>query len=416
MAGEVQCTHTTARTLYALIRNSIGQVWDTVDVAFETYATAQLENYDVALSEQGTASGYYTGTFPTDITTAGVYSVVVYDRAGGSPAETDTLVATGDLHWTGSVVAEYANVERWNGTLVPTEHTAGYPIVTVKDGAGTGEINTTSGRVDADITHVAAAAVSTTTAQLGVNVVSAGGTAWGSGAITAASIATDAITAAKIAADAIGASELAADAVTEIQSGLATAAALATVQADTDDIQARLPAALVGGRIDASVGAVATDAITAAAIAADAIGSSELAASAVSEIAAAILTTPANLLATDASGRVTVGSMAAGSIVAATFGAGAIDAAAIATGAIDADALAADAVDEIWAKAMTELAAVPGVTGTVLQALQWLFLLARNKVTQTAAVQTLRNDADNASIGTAATSDDSATFTRNEWL
>lgn len=39
---------------------------------------------------------------------------------------------------------------------------------------------------------------------------------------------------------------------------------------DTNDIQARLPAALVSGRIDASVGAIAADAITAAAIAADA--------------------------------------------------------------------------------------------------------------------------------------------------
>lgn len=63
-------------------------------------------------------------------------------------------------------------------------------------------------------------------------------------AITATVLAADCITAAKIAPDAIGASELAADAVTEIQSGLATAAALVTVQADTDDIQARLPAAL----------------------------------------------------------------------------------------------------------------------------------------------------------------------------
>lgn len=41
-------------------------------------------------------------------------------------------------------------------------------------------------------------------------------------------------------------------------SGLATAAALATVQADTDDIQTRLPAALTGGRMDASVGAYQT--------------------------------------------------------------------------------------------------------------------------------------------------------------
>ena len=40
-----------------------------------------------------------------------------------------------------------ANVENWNGTAVPSEHTAGYPIVTVKDGTGTGEIDTTSGGV-----------------------------------------------------------------------------------------------------------------------------------------------------------------------------------------------------------------------------------------------------------------------------
>jgi hypothetical protein len=52
-----------------------------------------------------------------------------------------------------------------------------------------------------------------------VNTTHAAGTAWASGAITAAAIATDAI----------GAAELAADAVTEIQSGLATAASLTTV-------------------------------------------------------------------------------------------------------------------------------------------------------------------------------------------
>jgi len=113
-----------------------------------------------------------------------------------------------------------------------------------------------------------------------VNASHAGGTAWGSGAITAGSIAAAAFTAAKFAADAIDANALAASAVTEIQSGLATAAnlatltgyvdtevaaikavtdllpnggaltslataaALATVQSDTNDIQTRLPAAL----------------------------------------------------------------------------------------------------------------------------------------------------------------------------
>lgn len=111
--------------------------------------------------------------------------------------------------------------------------------------------------------------------------------------LTATAIATDAITASKIAADAIGASELAADAVAEIQSGLATSTALATVQADTDDIQTRLPAALVSGRMDASVGAVANNAITAAAIATDAIDADAIKADAVTELQSGLATATA---------------------------------------------------------------------------------------------------------------------------
>lgn len=49
----------------------------------------------------------------------------------------------------------------------------------------------------------------------------------------------------------------------------AVKAETASIQTDTNDIQTRLPAALVGGRIDASVGAVAANAITAASAAAD---------------------------------------------------------------------------------------------------------------------------------------------------
>jgi len=83
-----------------------------------------------------------------------------------------------------------------------------------------------------------------------------------------------------MAANTLTASALATDAVNEIQAGLATsgsvaglatAAALATVQADTDNLQTRIPAALIGGRMDASVGAMATDVLTASALAADAV-------------------------------------------------------------------------------------------------------------------------------------------------
>lgn len=62
-----------------------------------------------------------------------------------------------------------------------------------------------------------------------VNTTHAAGTAWGSGAITAAAIATDAITAAKIAANAIGSSEIADGAITaaKIAANAITAAKIA---------------------------------------------------------------------------------------------------------------------------------------------------------------------------------------------
>lgn len=104
--------------------------------------------------------------------------------------------------------------------------------------------------LDVSLVQIGGSAVSTSTAQLGVNAVQAGGTAWGSGAITAASIASDAITAAKIADNAIDAGAIATGAITS--------------------------AKFAAGAIDA------------AAIAADAIGSSELAATAVAEIADAV--------------------------------------------------------------------------------------------------------------------------------
>lgn len=72
-------------------------------------------------------------------------------------------------------------------------------------------------------------------------------------------------------------------------------------------------------------------------------------------------------------------------------------------------------VDAVWAKAMTELASTPGVTGTVLQALEWVFLLSRNKGTQTSTTKTLRNNADNADIATSAVSDDATTFIRGKY-
>lgn len=129
-------------------------------------------------------------------------------------------------------------------------------------------------QADANVTQYGGSAGTFSGGRPEVNTTHAAGTAWGSGAITAASIAADAITAAKIAADAIGASEIAADAIAaaEIANGAIDAATFAA------------------GAIDAT--AIATDAIGAAELAADAIGASELATDAIgaAEIAANAIT------------------------------------------------------------------------------------------------------------------------------
>jgi hypothetical protein len=105
------------------------------------------------------------------------------------------------------------------------------------------------------------------------------------------------------------------------------------VQADTDNIQTRLPAALVGGRMDSDVAVIQANVITATSINADAI---------------------------------TAGKIADGAIDAATFAAGAITATVIATGAIDADALATDAVTEI--RSIVSGTADSGTTTTMVDA------------------------------------------------
>lgn len=102
-------------------------------------------------------------------------------------------------------------------------YVANAPVNVAQFGGSNGTF--ASGRPAVNTSHIAGSAVSTSSAQIGVNVVNAGATAWNSGAIKTTTFTAGAIDAAAIAADAIGASELAADAATEIGTAVwATAA------------------------------------------------------------------------------------------------------------------------------------------------------------------------------------------------
>ena len=78
-------------------------------------------------------------------------------------------------------------------------------------------------------------------------------------------------------------------------------------------------------------------------------------------------------------------------------------------------ALSAAGVDAIYDEAIVEQASVPASTGSFRNAISWIFALSRNKITQTATTQTLRNDADSGNIATSTVSDDGTTATRGEW-
>ncbi|MGH7179992.1 MAG: hypothetical protein ACREJC_21625, partial [Tepidisphaeraceae bacterium] len=82
----------------------------------------------------------------------------------------------------------------------------------------------------------------------------------------------------------------------------------------------------------------------------------------------------------------------------------------------NAQALAASVVDDIWAKTMTELSAVPAISASVLAALSWVFELARNRITQTASVQTVFKDDATTTLATSAVSDNGTTYERPEFV
>ena len=74
-----------------------------------------------------------------------------------------------------------------------------------------------------------------------------------------------------------------------------------------------------------------------------------------------------------------------------------------------------EVVDALATDTYAESGVVVAGTATLSAMITWLKTLARNKITQTATTQTLRNDADSGNVATAAVSDDGTTATRAEW-
>ena len=106
MSNELKCQDQTGVTVYAVVYNGAGQVWNVAGGSantFTTPASASWANYVVSMAEQGTA-GFYLGNFPTGINAAGQYWIYVYEEQGGSAAVSDNLIQNGTriLLWSGT--------------------------------------------------------------------------------------------------------------------------------------------------------------------------------------------------------------------------------------------------------------------------------------------------------------------------
>ena len=110
MAGELQAQHVSGVTLYAILVDSSGGVWN--GATFDSTPTGgEWTGYDIALAEQG-SSGYYVGDLPA--LASGRYAYRVHKQLGGSPASTDPVV------WTGELDSRLANLD------MPLSTVAGY--------------------------------------------------------------------------------------------------------------------------------------------------------------------------------------------------------------------------------------------------------------------------------------------------
>jgi hypothetical protein len=101
MSNEIRARYTSGSTLYAvLLRGSDGDAYYTVTPAFEVPTASHWTSYALTMTEQST-TGLYYGNMPGSLA-AGRYDVLVFLRAGGSAATTDTLVAQAAIDWTGA--------------------------------------------------------------------------------------------------------------------------------------------------------------------------------------------------------------------------------------------------------------------------------------------------------------------------
>lgn len=244
-----------AANLTAYVSKDDGAVTVLTDTtATEKDATNALGLYDFDVSQ--TESNADKLVFSGKSSTANIrlVPITIYTR----PANFSTLTIASN--------AVNANVERWAAAAVAATSVAGVPEVDVTHWLGTAAATpTVAGVPEVDITHFGGAAGTFAGGRPEVNTTHWIGTA--AATPTVAGVPEVDVTHFNGVAGTFASGRPEVN-TSHVGGTLQTAG---DIIGDTNDIQARLPAALVSGRIDASVGAMASNTITATALASDAV-------------------------------------------------------------------------------------------------------------------------------------------------
>ncbi len=101
MANEIHTDYASGNTLYAVVRDIVGNVWHVAGQVFEAWGTAShtADDYDISLTDK--SGSRYVGDFDANIP-AGRYSVQTFLQAGASPANGDNFVTSEEIVWSGT--------------------------------------------------------------------------------------------------------------------------------------------------------------------------------------------------------------------------------------------------------------------------------------------------------------------------
>ena len=117
MAGELYISKPGGSlNLYVIVRRiSDYKVWSVAASDWATWADGDIDNYDVVLTDRG--GDFYNGDFPSAITAGTRVLTMYYQRAGASPAITDSLLLSVDTNWNGASLVSSSTVTLAAGAL-----------------------------------------------------------------------------------------------------------------------------------------------------------------------------------------------------------------------------------------------------------------------------------------------------------